>query len=72
MGMEIRDRAGAEIRVVGSGESIRNVATSASTGVNDLKGFGTVMGAGIVTFCPSQTEEMKQFLTAIGQVDQAP
>lgn len=55
-----------------SGESIQDVATSASTGVSDLKGFGTVMGTGIVMFCPSHTDEMKQFLTQIGQADQAP
>lgn len=55
-----------------SGESIQDVATSASTGVNDLQGFGTVMGTGIVMFCPSHTDEMKQFLTAIGQADKAP
>ncbi|QOD05871.1 DUF732 domain-containing protein [Pseudarthrobacter sp. BIM B-2242] len=55
-----------------AGESIQDVAMDASTGVNDLKGFGTVMGTGIVMFCPSHTDEMKQFLTDIGQADQAP
>lgn len=55
-----------------SGESILDVAATASTGVNDLKGFGTVMGTGIVMFCPSHTDEMKQFLTDIGQADQVP
>jgi hypothetical protein len=33
-------------------------------GVTDLQGFGTVMGTGIAMFCPSHTDEMKQFLTA--------
>jgi hypothetical protein len=55
-----------------SGESIKDVATSASTGVTDLQGFGTVMGTGIVMFCPSHAAEMKQYLAAIGQGDKAP
>jgi hypothetical protein len=54
------------------GESIADVATSASTGVSDLQGFGTVMGTGIVMFCPAHEPEMRQYLTAIGQGDQTP
>jgi hypothetical protein len=55
-----------------SGESIKDVAVSASTGVTDLQGFGTVMGTGIVMFCPSHTAEMNQYLAAIGQGNKAP
>ncbi|HEX9229894.1 MAG TPA: DUF732 domain-containing protein [Arthrobacter sp.] len=54
------------------GESIPDVAASASTGVNDLQGFGTVMGTGIVMFCPSHEPEMMQYLSSIGQGAQAP
>lgn len=55
-----------------SGESMKDVALSASKGVNDLQGFGTVMGTGIVMFCPNHEPEMKQYLAAIGQGDKAP
>jgi hypothetical protein len=54
------------------GESMMDVATSASTGVTDLQGFGTVMGAGIVMFCPNHEPEMRQYLASIGQGEQAP
>ncbi|HEX9088632.1 MAG TPA: DUF732 domain-containing protein [Arthrobacter sp.] len=55
-----------------SGESISDVITSSSKGVSDLQGFGTVMGTGIVMFCPSHAGEMKTYLASIGQGDKAP
>lgn len=55
-----------------NGESIPDVAASASTGVNDLQGFGTVMGTGIIMFCPAHEPEMRQYLASIGQAAQAP
>jgi hypothetical protein len=55
-----------------SGESMADVVTSPSAGVRDLQGFGTVMGTGIVMFCPSHAAEMKAYLTTIGQGNKAP
>ncbi|HEY8754191.1 MAG TPA: hypothetical protein VIM40_11160 [Arthrobacter sp.] len=37
-----------------------------------LHGFRTVMGTGIVMFCPSHASEMKSCLAAIGQGHKAP
>lgn len=52
-----------------AGESIGDVATSASTGVGDLQGFGAVMGTGIIMFCPAHEPALQTYLTSIGQVD---
>lgn len=70
--MQARQVAEARALCARPGSPFRTSWPSGGAGVNDLKGLRHSDGRPNRHVCPSHTKEMKQFLTVVGQADQAP